>query len=375
MKQRLLSSISLLLAGLMLAACGPTPTPVPTETARPAPTPTPAQAGLVVTDALNRTIEFAAPPQRIVIAGKATLTIVNTLYLFPEAKERLIALSVGKQPVGDFLALVDPNWDQKTILGVDAGPEQIAPLKPDVVLMRSFLAETLGSALEKLDIQVVYVDLETVDQYFRDVTTLGDLLGNDQRAGDIVAYYQSRLDRFVQALADLPNDQKPAVLLVQYSEQGGEVALNVPSASWLQTNEVELAGGLPAWKEAAQSGGWTVVNFEQIAAWDPDQIYVVSYTGDSAAVVDQLRANAQWQALTAVQNGQIYGFPADVFSWDQPDPRWILGVTWLAGKIHPDQFPELNMQQEIVDFFEQMYGLDQATIEQQILPKLKGNVQ
>jgi iron complex transport system substrate-binding protein len=366
---------TLLSIGLLMAACGGTLTPTATSPLAPEATPTASTGGLTVTDALGRTVEFATPPQRIVIAGKATLTIVDTMYLFPDARDRVIALSIGKQPVGDFLSLVDPNWEQKTILGVDAGPEQIAPLQPDAVLMRSSVAETLGRSLEALNIPVVYVDLETIDQYFRDVTTLGDLLADDRRAGDIVAYYQSRLDRLVRSMEELPGDEKPSVVVVQYSAQGGgEVALSVPSASWLQTNEVEIAGGIPAWKKAAQSGGWTVVNFEQIAAWDPDQIFVVSYQADSAAVVQQLKADPQWRLLRAVKGGQLYGFPADIFSWDQPDPRWILGVTWLAVEMHPDQFPDLDFQQEILSFFQQMYGMDQATVEQQILPQLKGDV-
>ena len=75
-----------------------------------------------------------------------------------------------------------------------------------------------------------------------------------------------------------------------------------------------------------------------------------------------------------MQSGAIYGFPGDIFSWDQPEPRWILGVTWLAGKIQPDRFPDLDMQQEAVEFFSQMYGMDEAAVEASILPKLKGNV-
>jgi iron complex transport system substrate-binding protein len=81
-------------------------------------------------------------------------------------------------------------------------------------------------------------------------------------------------------------------------------------------------------------------------------------------------ADPQWQALQAVQDGAIYGFPADIFSWDQPDPRWILGVTWLAGKIHPNRFPGLDMERETVQFFGQLYGIDEAVVETQILPRL-----
>jgi iron complex transport system substrate-binding protein len=204
---------------------------------------------------------------------------------------------------------------------------------------------------------------------------MGQLLGNAARAEAIQGFYQSRLDRIEQAHGGLNDEQKPRVLLVQYSEQGGEVALNVPPAAWLQTTEVELAGGAPVWKAAAQAGGWTVVNFEQIAAWDPDQIFVVSYQADSAQVVANLKANPEWQALQAVRGDAIYGFPGDIFSWDQPEPRWILGVTWLAGRIQPGLFPDLDMQQEAIEFFSEMYGMDSAAVEASILPTLKGHVQ
>jgi len=364
MKRFSLALAATMLIGLVLAACGSTPAAVPTGPA----------AGLSLTDALGRTVTFEALPQRLVVAGRSSLTIVDTLYLFPEAQQRLAGLVVGQQPIGDFVSLVDPAWDQKTNLAPDAGPEQIAPLQPDAVLLRSFMEDSLGRALEELEIPVVYLDLETPEQYFRDVAILGQLLGNSARAETIEGFYRSRLERIQAAVGDLSTEEKPRVLLVQHSEQGGEVASEVPSAAWLQTTEVEMAGGAPVWKEAAPGGGWTVVNFEQIAAWDPDQILVISYNADSAQVVEGLKANPQWQVLRAVQDGAIYGFPGDVFSWDQPDPRWILGVSWLAARIHPERLPGLDPEQEAIDFFRQMYGMDEVTVRERLLPQLTGDV-
>lgn len=352
---------SVLVIGWTLTSCGGA-TPPP-------------QAGMTVVDALGRSVPFARLPQRVVITGQNTLPMVDTVYLFPEAKERVVGLSVGKQPVGDFISLIDPRFADKTILEPGAGPEQIAPLKPDVVVLRSFLADKLGRSLEEVQIPVVYVDLETPEQYFRDLTTLGQLFGNEARAEQIRSFYQSRLDLIARALEGLDEEAKPRVLLAQYTDQGGTVALQVPSASWIQTTEVELAGGRPVWKEAAQGGGWTVVNFEQIAAWNPDQIVIITYKGDSAEVVAKLKSEPAWQALKAVQEGRIVGFPADIFSWDQPDPRWILGTLWLAGTIHPDRFPGLEMKQQVVEFFSQMYGMDPTAIENQIVPTLKGNLE
>lgn len=354
-----------LLIGLLLGACGSAPTFQPTE----------APAGLTLTDALGRTVTFEAPPERLVVAGRSSLTIVDTLYLFPETQERLVGLVVGQQPVGEFVALIDPTWDQKTALAPDAGPEQIAPLHPDVVLLRSFTADTLGRALEALEIPVVYLDLETPEQYFRDMAVLGQLLGNAERAESIRDFYRSHLNHIAESVVGLDEEEKPRILLLQYSDQGGEAALSVPSGAWLQTTMVEMAGGDPVWKEAAPGGGWTVVSLEQIAAWDPDQILVISYKDNSRQVVARLRADPQWQALQAVQSDAIQGFPGDVFSWDQPDPRWILGVSWLAGKIQPSRFPDLDTEGEILAFYGQMYGMQEAVIRQRLLPILTGDVQ
>jgi iron complex transport system substrate-binding protein len=363
----------LLLAGPLLGACGPTPIDEALDLRLPPPTA--AGSPVTVVDTLGRTVEFPAPPQRIVVAGKSSLTIVDTLYLFPEARERLVGLVVGRQDPGAFLSAVDPAFAAKAVLEVEAGPEQIAPLDPDAVVLRSFMAESLGRPLEQLGIPTVYVDLETPEQYFRDLGALGALFGNQARADEIRAYYEARLDRIEGALADLGDGEAPRVLLLQHSAQGGEVALSVPSASWIQTAEVELAGGIPLWAEAAPGGGWTVVNLEQIAAWDPDTILVVSYGADPSDVVADLAADPRWQALRPVKTGRIYGFPGDLFSWDQPDPRWILGVTWLAGRLHPQRLADLDMRAEVVQFFEAMYGMDAASIEARILANLKGDLE
>jgi iron complex transport system substrate-binding protein len=361
-----------LLLGQFLGACGAPPT----NTHPPASTPPLVEpdTSIDVVDALQRSVQLPAPPQRIVVAGKGALAIMDAMYLFPEAKERLVAAVIGQQPVAEFLRLVDPVFDQKSRLDVEAGPEQIAPLHPDVVVTKRYLSDTLGQPLEQLGIPVVYVDLETPEQFFRDLTTLGQLFGNPARAEEIKAFFQERLDRVTQALQEVPDAQKPRILLVQYSQQGGQVALFIPSSAWIQTIEVELAGGTPIWKEAATGGGWKVVNLEQIASWNPDQIFVIDYHSDSAQTVEQLTAEPAWKALAAVQADQVFGFAGDIFSWDQPDPRWILGLTWLAWRIYPSRFPAMDMTEEATEFYREMYHLDEASIAEHILPSLRGNL-
>jgi iron complex transport system substrate-binding protein len=64
----------------------------------------------------------------------------------------------------------------------------------------------------------------------------------------------------------------------------------------------------------------------------------------------------------------------DYLSWDQPDPRWILGLQWLAYINHSDKFPTFDLQSEVLGFYESLYGLDKMTISETIFPLLKGTL-
>ncbi len=377
----------LLVLVVILSACAVTPPPVAEEPAV-ADTPQPseaveseaeldevAQTETVITDALGREITVETLPQRIVIAGRGTYMVTGAIFTFPEARERLAAYEGGRfNDPTIFLPYIDPDFEQKIALERNAGAEQIAPVNPDAIVLKSSAADELGPSLEALEIPIIYVEMESVEQYFDDIRTLGQLFGNRERAQEIIDFFQERLDRIDTALAGMDETEKPRVLLIQYSEEGGEVAFEVPSASWLQTRQVELAGGDPAWVEAAPGGGWNIVNFEQIALWNPDKVFVVTYQSDSTEAVAKLKESPEWQALEATQNDEIYGFPADIFGWDSPDPRWILGVTWLGQKIHPDLFTDVDMLDEVKTFFEEIYGMDAQSIEEHILPALKGDL-
>lgn len=325
---------------------------------------------ITVVDALGRELNFDAPPERIAIAGRATALIAHSVYMFPGAIDRIVAVEDRVQRDISFYSLVDPAFEDKLLLERNAGPEQIIPSNPDVVLMKSYLAESLGEPIEQLGIPVVYFDLETPEQFEHGIAVLGKLLGNSYRSQEIIDYYSSRSEQIEALITSLPEDDHPGVLLMQYSDRGGEIAFNVPSVDWLQTSLIKEAGGVPVWLDAAQSGGWTIVGFEQIAAWDPQIIIVIYYPGDPVAIVETLKTDPNWQALSATQNDQIYGFAGDFLSWDQPDPRWLLGLTWLATALHPEETAAIDLKAEVSMFYSELYNLDMETIENEVFPRL-----
>ncbi len=325
-----------------------------------------------ITDALGRQVTLPAVPQRIVVTGKALIMIADAAYIFPEAAHRIVGIGDAGQGSNNFIDLIDPDYPQKAILDNNASAEQIAALQPDLVILKSYLAETVGKPIEEIGIPVVYIDFETPETYGRDLAIFGQIFQNANRAVAAAAYYQTKTDQIQQATHQASN--RPRVLMLYYNDKDGNVAFNVPPAAWMQTRIVEMAGGNPVWTDANLAGGWTQVSLEQIAAWDADQIFIISYRQNAAEIVAGLEADPTWQALRAVQNSQLLPFPGDLYSWDQPDTRWILGLTWLGGQLHPELFPDLDIFAETQDFYQTLYGLDADFIDTHILPNLTANL-
>jgi iron complex transport system substrate-binding protein len=328
-----------------------------------------------VTDAAGRTVELARPPQRIVVAGHGPYMALDLLYLFPSASRRLVGVEKKGAAASDFIPLVDPVFGEKTVLQ-NPGPEQIAALHPDLVLTGSRGLGAAGPVLGEIGIPVVQLGLETPEQFYQDVANVGALLGEPGRAREIAAYYRTRVARIRAGWQSVREADRPRVLVAEYTERGGAVAVRVPAKPWMQTLEVETAGGRPVWLDsAAPTSGWTVVNLEQIARWDPDVIILsVWYTLDPAKVLAVLKADPQWCGLRAVRTGGLRAYPSDIYGWDTPDPRWLLGTTWMAKTLYPERFRSLDVAAEVRGFFSTLYGMDESAITREILSKVRLDV-
>jgi iron complex transport system substrate-binding protein len=327
-------------------------------------------AAIAVADSFGRTVELPGVPSRIALAGRATIMLVDALYLFPEAGERVVAVGRTNQGIGDFFPVLDDDPEAKRRLGRSAGAEEILAANPDLVIMKSQMRSSLGNALENAGATVLYLDLETPQQYARDIRILGDVLGQPSRAEEIVSLFEQRVAALGRANE---NVERPEVLVLSYSRSGEEYSFRVAPESWIQTDQVRLGGGDPVWLGAAPNPGWNRIEFEQIAAWNPEVIVLISYRTDAGEPKRRVMSNDLWAELQAVRQGRVYAMPSDYYSWGQPDTRWILGAEWIAHALHPGRYDE-PFEERIRAFFLDFYGIGDEEYGAEIAPRLSGDL-
>ncbi len=314
-----------LLTALFSAQCtAAAPQPAITNTAVPqekTPTSAPVTATPAVSlvDGLGRTVELAAPAQRIVS-------------LAPSNTEILFALGAGSQVIArddfsDYPEEVKALPSISTNLS-DINIEQIVLLKPDLVLATEINTPEQVKALEDVHITVFYLPNPTdLEGLYENLDTVAELTGKQEAAEKMVPSLRSRVQMVEDRLKDV--ETRPVV----YVELDG----TDPARPWttgpgtFQALIIEMAGGQNAGDE--MSSDWGQISQEELIVKNPDFMLVDAVWGTT---LEQVIQRPGWQALKAVQNEQVVSMDFNLFS--RPTPRLVDAVEMLARLLHPEVF-------------------------------------
>ena len=100
---------------------------------------------------------------------------------------------------------------------------------------------------------------------------------------------------------------------------------------------------------------WADISAEQLAAWDPEVFFSVSY---AAYTLDDLRNDAALSGLDAVRDNRLYTVPSEIEAWDYPQPSSILGLLWMAHILHPELVSQEEYVKEAQAFYQTYFGLE-----------------
>lgn len=310
------------------------------------------------TDANNRTLKLAQKPSHILIAGKAGNMPANALFLFEEVESMDLTLPKTDQGLGDFFAFIRPELDQKPRISQTASAEEIASKNSDLVLMKATHYESTAKKLDQLGIPNYTMNLESYEDWKNELRELGKLLKNTARAEQLINLYETQVRFITDRVKGLKEEEKVRILLLQAERSDATYAYKIAPDSWMQTWMVETVGAIPVYKGANKAAnGWSTVSFEQIAAWNPELVILVSYKDASYKYVKAVQESGVWANLDAVKNGRVKASPHDMMNYIQPVASWILGLQWLAKEAYPALFADLDMEVQVRRFYQDFYNI------------------
>lgn len=306
-----------------------------------------AQGTRTITDRVGRTVKVPFEPKRIAcffgpsyekvfLLGYADKVAVMSIRQPPWAQK----LNPNLKKIPLMPSYSDPDVERILELGVDlvfywAFPQQIEKMSAAGIPVVCLLS---GSKLP--------ANLETyIKEYKEEIRLYGEVLGEKAKkiATAYCANYDKKISRVLSITSKIPASQRPKVYYVTGRNVFGTQG-RYSLGHWL----VEMAGGTFVAKDLTQY--LVDVSMEQIITWNPDVIVVGGLTSPDAILTDP-----RWQEIKAVKEKRIYTAPEGVFIWGHGSSEVFLFVMYLAKILHPDQFRELNLEQEVKDYYAQFY--------------------
>jgi iron complex transport system substrate-binding protein len=227
------------------------------------------------------------------------------------ADEILIDLVPPERLVGITRFVDDPATSPasarapRTAARVTGEPEALLALRPDIVFASAYTRPEALALMTGAGVPVIGSGAHaTFDDVLHAVTTIGDAVGEPERAAEMVAAAKARIDAVTnRPSAHLRHSAHPARVLVW---DGGFTY----GTGTLEDEIVRLAGGLNVAAEAALRGP-TSLTEEAAVALDPEIILVPVESEEAARKKGRelLGGAPIWNAVGAARRGGVYGVP------------------------------------------------------------------
>ncbi|BBO86473.1 ABC transporter substrate-binding protein [Desulfosarcina ovata subsp. sediminis] len=311
-------------------------------------TPPPSPCVKTVVDRTGAQVCLPAAINRIVITcyGGAS----HEIALFGGSRKVVAQPSIDRFPL---LAKIYENFVDVPDAGAfdNVNLETILALQPDVVFA-GIVSPQGNQRIRTLGIPVVVLGIgrADIDNLLKEFTMVGGILGAEETAAALVAYWNDRLSLIRNRLASIPEEARKKVF---YGTTGPP--FRTEGGLWWGHHFIRAAGGINAAQEIKMRGGVTP---EQLLLWNPDVIIITtnhSQNRQGSGMVGDIRNHPKYRNIAAVKNNAMFACPIGTFWWDRPSPEAILGILWLAKTLYPRQMEALSIKIETKRFFSRFY--------------------
>lgn len=275
---------------------------------------------VTMTDDLGREVEIPHPLTSVITLAPSLTEMVY----FLDGMDMLAGCDMYSDYPEETAELEKfTNWDSSIIY------EALVAAAPDLVLAAEINSMDQIKDLEDLGLTVFYIkNPTTFEELSESILVAGEVLGKDKEAEALAADIEDRVAELDAVMAK--NTETPLVFY--------ELDATDPTKPWTAgagtfiSMIIEKAGGKNLGDDV--EGSWIQVGLETLIDADPEIILLGDYKYGSTP--EAVAARTGWDSLTAVAEGQMYGFDDNLVS--RPGPRLVEGLETIAQILHPELF-------------------------------------
>lgn len=295
---------------------------------------------------------FAAQPQsdvRIASPWPAQNTIITMLGY----GENIVGTSMIAKKIPLFRQSL-PRIDDVAVVSVNSGheldPEQIISLGTQLLFVPKSMTVPGESLLQQAGVRILAFEANSMTALTSRVQKTADVLGPDaqQKALRYQRYFDHNVGLVKDRLKDLSDNQRVTI----YHSMGNP--LTTSGRPSLNQDWMDLAGArniAEHWFDS-KSNRTGEVALEQIVAANP-AVIVAMNKRDAEAIM----ASPQWAQVDAVIHHRVYVNPKGMFWWCRETSEEALQFLWLAKTLYPQRFVDIDMRQEVLDFYHDFFGI------------------
>jgi len=238
--------------------------------------------------------------------------------------------------------------------------EKIAALQPDIIFCGNL--KDAEAFEDKIGCPVVVLGGQGWnfgdDGYFSSIRVAGKALDVEDKSDELIAFIKGKVDMIKSVTDSKKPEEEPRVY---FASRGASNAFYDPKEGrdFTRTepkyDPLTMAGGINI---ASEINGSTVnVALEQIIAWNPDYIFISNSDAGNNTGLDFIKNCPELSSINAIKNGNVYNCFYPHCRGTPPD-RNLLNMVYMARLLYPDDFKDLDMENEGNEIFKAFLGVD-----------------
>lgn len=317
-----------------------------------------AAATKTVVDAYGRSVEVPKDAKTAATVGSGARFVV-----YAGAQNKLIAVTemettpAMNRPYAiaykDLFANLPSTSNGNHLLETNVNKEQLMDLNPDVIIS-SRSAEECDALQKDTGIPVIGITYQNqlfTDNVYNSITCVGEALGTEDHANEVVAKLKEWDADLKARTADIADADKPSVYVGAVNYKGaksftGTYANYAPLVELNAKNVADETG-----QKAAVD-----VDLEQIGNWDPDYMFLNAGNMDLMKA-DYANNQAFFDGLKAFQQGNLYTQPFFNFNGTNIDTG-ICDTYFIGATIYPDKFADVDLKAKYSEIYTALLGVD-----------------